>query len=86
MKDQELNRYWKKIINTMNDGLILISPDGTILMVNRAFERLTKYKGEEIIGRPCTILSCDGCEITIQKGKNHWCTLFEWERILESTV
>jgi PAS domain S-box-containing protein len=77
MQDQELNRYWKKIIDTMNDGLILVSPDGTILMVNQAFERLTGFTSEEIVGRPCTILNCDACEITLQKGKNKWCRLFE---------
>jgi PAS domain S-box-containing protein len=77
MKDQELNRYWKKIINTMNDGLILVSPDGTILMVNRAFERLTGFTTEEVVGRPCTTLNCDACEITLQKGRKKWCSLFE---------
>ena len=77
MQDQELNRYWKKIIDTMNDGLILVSPDGTILMVNQAFERLTGFTSEEIVGRPCTILNCDACEITLQKGRKKWCSLFE---------
>ncbi len=35
MKEQELNRYWKKIISTMNDGLFLIGPDGVIAAVWR---------------------------------------------------
>ena len=34
MDEQKINRHWKDIINTMNDGLMVVSPDGTILMVN----------------------------------------------------
>jgi len=34
MKEQEINRYWKRIVNTMNDGLMLVGPDGAIIMVN----------------------------------------------------
>ncbi|MDF1591968.1 MAG: sigma 54-interacting transcriptional regulator [Desulfobacterales bacterium] len=76
MKDLESNRYWKKIINTMNEGLLVISPDGTILMVNHSFECLTGYSSEEVLGRSCKMLNCDGCEITLQAGNGHWCTLF----------
>ncbi len=82
MNDREINRYWKKIINTMNDGLLLISPDGTILMVNRAFEKLTGFTAKEAIGKPCTILNCDACEITLKKGKGIWCALFDGGRDL----
>lgn len=76
MKEQEINRYWKKIVNTMNDGLMLIGPDGTILMVNRAFEELTGYPADEVIGRPCTLLNCDACETALAKGSGAWCALF----------
>ena len=77
MKQQETNRYWKKLVNTMNDGLMLIGSDGTIIMVNRAFEELTGYSSDEVIGRSCTILNCDGCEITLRKGDKEWCALFQ---------
>ncbi len=77
MKEQELNRHWKKILNTMNDGLMLIAPDGTILTVNRAFERLTGYTANEVVGRPCTILNCDVCDRLIKDEKGAWCTLFD---------
>jgi len=76
MKEQEINRYWKKILNTMNDGLILVGPDGTILMVNEAFEQLLGYTADEVIGRPCTLLNCDACETTLSEEGGAWCTLF----------
>jgi len=76
MKEQEINRYWKKIVNTMSEGFMLVGPDGTILMVNEAFERLTGYSAKEVIGRPCTILNCDACEMTIKGSGKAWCRLF----------
>ena len=77
MKETEINRYWKRIINTMNDGLMLIGPDGTIIMVNEAFEKLTGYTADEVIGMPCTMLHCDKCETTRKDGCGSWCKLFE---------
>jgi two-component system, NtrC family, response regulator HydG len=77
MKEEEINRYWKRIINTMNDGLMLIGPDGAIIMVNEAFERLTGYVSDEVIGRSCSILHCDACEKAVENEKKGWCTFFE---------
>jgi two-component system response regulator HydG len=77
IREEEINLYWKKIFNTINDGLLLIGTDGTILTVNRAFERLTGYTSEEIIGKPCTALNCDACERTLMRKNGPWCALFE---------
>jgi two-component system, NtrC family, response regulator HydG len=77
MPDQKINRYWKEIINTMNDGLMVVSPDGTILMVNQAFEKIMGYSREELIGRSCAALNCDTCATARSEGKSQWCNLFE---------
>ena len=66
MDEKEINRYWKKIVNTMTEGLMLVGPDGTIIMVNEAFEKLTGYTANEVIGRACTLLECDACEGTMK--------------------
>jgi len=76
MKEQEINRHWKKILDTMSEGLMLIGTDGTILTVNQAFERLLGYTAREVVGRPCSILNCDVCERLIEKGQKAWCSLF----------
>jgi PAS domain S-box-containing protein len=73
---QEINQYLHKIIGTMNEGLLLVAPDGTILMVNRAFEELTGYTQDELKGKPCTLLNCDACETTLKSGNKVWCALF----------
>ncbi|MFZ7128074.1 MAG: sigma-54 interaction domain-containing protein [Desulfobacterales bacterium] len=77
MKDHTINQHWKRIINTMNDGLMLIGPDGAVVMVNQAFERMTGYTAESVMGRPCTLLGCDACEGRLQPRDHFWCTLFE---------
>ena len=78
MKEKEINRYWKKIINTMNDGLMVVGLDGAILTVNKAFEKLTGYTADDIVGKSCTLLDCDACERVIKKEGDQWrCGLFE---------
>jgi two-component system, NtrC family, response regulator HydG len=79
MKPSDINRHLGSIIGTMNDGLIVIAPDGTIVMVNQAFETLTGYRQDEVIGLPCTMLACDVCELAIKsgEGKEWWCALFD---------
>jgi len=77
MNEWEMNRYWKEIINTMNDGVVLISPDGVILMVNLALQEITGYSREELLGQSCTIFHCDVCELCRSEGNGHWCKLFD---------
>ncbi len=79
MQEKEINRYWKEVVNTMNDGLMVVSPDGTILMVNKAFENIMGYSREELIGSSCTLMHCDSCAAARSEGKSHWCELFEQE-------
>ncbi len=83
MNDLEINRYWKKIVATMNEGLMLVGPDGTIVMVNKAFEELTGYAADEVIGRPCTLLECDACEGTMKASAHRWCKLFEEGQVIK---
>jgi PAS domain S-box-containing protein len=83
MNTLEINRYLKDIIGTMNEGLLLVAPDGTMMMVNKAFEELTGYKAEEVVGRPCTLLHCDACETTLKAGGTSWCSLFEKGQVIK---
>ena len=83
MHELEINRYWKKIVGTMNEGLMLVGPDGTIVMVNKAFEELTGYVAEEVVGRLCTLLECDACEGTMKASAHRWCKLFEEGQVIK---
>ncbi|HEY3278277.1 MAG TPA: sigma 54-interacting transcriptional regulator [Syntrophorhabdaceae bacterium] len=53
--------YWKTIVDTMMDGVVVVDREGVILSVNKALERITGYHGSELVGQECRILDCDTC-------------------------
>ena len=71
------DRYWERVIDTMNEALLIISKEGLILSVNRSFEEMTGYAAEEVIGRQCTLLECSACEKALNGMSTGWCKLFE---------
>ena len=76
----EITSFWKTIVDTMRDGLVVVDNDGIIVAVNRASEQLTGYAREELIGSQCTILNCDHCSAR-GCGKDFTCDLFESKQI-----
>jgi two-component system response regulator HydG len=76
MFEQELNQYWKTVVDTIQDGVMIVDTGGTIISANKAFEAITGYSQKEIIGKSCTILNCNTCEIARQEQGCHWCYLF----------
>jgi len=81
---EEYNRYWETIVETMLDGLMVVDPDGIILSVNRAMEEITGYRKEELIGKPCRILNCNQCFGTILEGGKRHCALFSIGSVRQS--
>ncbi len=73
----EIEKYWRRIIDTMHDALMIIGKDGDILSVNRSFEEMTGFSSAEVAGKPCTMLKCDACEKAINSEGGGWCKLFE---------
>ncbi len=72
----DLSRYWKTIVDTLQDGVVVVNPSGRIVAVNPAAEQLTGYTAAELVGRSCRVLDCTGCKI-IGKGEGRkWCGLF----------
>jgi len=80
MNQEEMVGFWKTVVDTMMDGLIVVDSDGMIVAVNHATEEITGYEREELIGSPCTILNCDRCSARESKG-NFTCDLFETKQI-----
>jgi len=76
MIEHELNKYWQTVVNSIQDGVMIVDMDGIIVSANEALGRITGYQKEELIGKPCTILNCDRCEIVRNGNKKHWCRLF----------
>ncbi|MBW1788074.1 MAG: sigma 54-interacting transcriptional regulator [Deltaproteobacteria bacterium] len=84
MLDAEYNKYWKTVIETMPDGLMIVDPDGIILSINDAFKRLTGYTDSELIGRPCEVLGCNTCFDTRARGGEKHCQLFKDHHVRHS--
>ncbi len=82
MLGSELDAYWKIVVNTIQDGIMILDTDGTIIAANKALEKMLGFSKEELIGKQCDVLNCDICEIVRKEGKGHWCALFE-KKILE---
>ena len=77
MSLQELDRYWMTVVNTIRDGIMIVNTSGAIVSVNQAFETITGFRREELIGKPCDILGCDVCLHKRETAGHHWCGLFE---------
>jgi len=72
----EPEKFWKTVIDTMLDGLLIVDPEGIILAVNQAMEALSGYRREELVGQPCTILKCHLCLDALTSGRCRECELF----------
>jgi transcriptional regulator with PAS, ATPase and Fis domain len=72
----EIGKYWKTIVDTLQDGLMVIDPNGNILAMNPAAERLTGYSTDELVGKSCRTLNCTGCELYGRGSGEEWCSLY----------
>jgi two-component system, NtrC family, response regulator HydG len=57
----EFPEYWKTIVDTMMDGVVVVDGHGAIRSVNKALENMMGYHASELIGKDCSILDCDSC-------------------------
>ncbi len=81
MNGSYLEAHWKTVVETIQDGVMIVDRQGIILSVNRAFEDMTGYARGEIIGQPCTTINCSYCEIARGSGLDDWCILFRTGRL-----
>lgn len=79
----DIAKYWKTIVDTLQDGLMVVDPSGNIIAANPAAERVTGYTAEELVGKSCRILNCTGCKIIGKGAGKQWCGLFNRGAIRE---
>jgi two-component system response regulator HydG len=72
----QIARYWETIVNTLQDGLIVVDPGGRILFLNPAAEKLTGYSAADLVGNSCRTLNCTGCRIIGRGVAEKWCALY----------
>ncbi len=81
----DVAKHWKTIVDTLQDGLLVMGPDGTIIAANPAAEQLTGYNADELVGQSCRILNCSGCNIIDQGPGERWCSLFAEGNVRDKT-
>src|SRR4029079_14399843 len=53
-------RLWEFVARSSPTGLLVLGPDGRILVANRAVELQFGYDGAELVGRPIEMLLPEG--------------------------
>lgn len=81
MLDEELKAYWKTVVDTIQEGVMIVDTRGTIVSVNRALVELTGFTPEELIGKSCATLNCASCRAKRDHSGQHWCSLFDQGRM-----
>ncbi len=76
MYAEELNAYWKTVVDTIQEGVMIVNTDGTIISVNQGFENITGYDRSEVLGQSCAVLNCSNCRIARTQKGEHWCHMF----------
>ena len=71
-------------METLQDGIMIVDTAGIIVFVNTAFERITGYLQDEIIGQPCTILNCSLCNVSRQCDDCNWCVLVQGGAVMNN--
>ena len=84
MLDNADSDFWKNVIETMQEGLMLVDKDGQVLFVNKIFEKMIGYTNEELQGKSCQVFQCDRCYSTRADGMNRYCALFKMEQVRSS--
>ena len=82
----DVAKHWKTIVDTLQDGLLVVGPQGTIMAANKAAERVTGYKANELIGKSCRLLNCTGCKLLGGTDSGKFCQLFVNENVKEKSV
>lgn len=79
----DIGKQWRPIIESVKDGLILVDEHGNFVAANQTALLMTGYKEEELIGRSCRLLHCNGCEIIGKGSGEAWCALFSKRYVTE---
>jgi PAS domain S-box-containing protein len=69
--------FLMNVFETMRDGLMIVDKDGNIVFFNRAAEKITGYRKEEVTGQQCSILDSDTCVVLTDEGRKKDCGIFK---------
>ncbi|MBM9614263.1 sigma 54-interacting transcriptional regulator [Desulfobulbus rhabdoformis] len=81
MQEEELKAYWKTVVDTIQEGVMIVDLNGSIVAVNQALTELTGFQASELIGQSCATLNCATCRAKRDLEGHHWCSLFDQGRM-----
>jgi len=73
---EKVPAYWQTVVDTMQDGLMVVDTKGTIVSMNKRAEALTGYRKRQLLGKSCTTLKCTGCKVFGKGRGKKWCSLY----------
>ncbi|NLB06486.1 MAG: sigma 54-interacting transcriptional regulator, partial [Desulfobulbaceae bacterium] len=76
MQTEELSANWKTVVDTIQEGVMIVDPSGTIVSVNRALAEMTGFGAQDLVGRSCGALNCASCRLERAPDGPHWCSMF----------
>lgn len=79
----DIGKQWRPIIESVRDGIVIFNEQGNFLAANQTAQLMTGYKEEELIGKSCRVLHCNGCKIIGKGSAEKWCALFSERYISE---
>ncbi len=79
----DIEKFWREIIDSVQDGIILVDEKGRFIAANETAQLMTGYTEDQLKGQSCRILNCTGCKIIGKGLGENWCGLFEEKFIRE---
>lgn len=73
---EKVPAYWQTVVDTMQDGLMVVDTKGTVVSMNKRAEALTGYRKGQLLGKSCTTLKCTGCKVFGKEPGKKWCSLY----------
>ena len=81
LTSDECHLYWQSVVNTMAEGLFIVDPQGLVVFINPAAERITGYQREEVLGKSCTMFESETCMACKDDEGRMACGLFDKGRV-----
>ncbi|MCG8635064.1 MAG: sigma 54-interacting transcriptional regulator [Desulfobacterales bacterium] len=72
----DIGGQWRPIIDSVQDGIIIVDAYGNFIAANSSAQLMTGYSEAELKGQSCRLLNCTGCEIRGEGPGKEWCGLF----------
>ena len=76
MDPQHLNEYWKTVVDSIQDGVMIVDPDGTARPTGPSREISGIFPQGNIWESLALLLNCSSCQIARAEKSCHWCAMF----------